>query len=130
MAARRPVGVTILGVLALFAAAIALMHTLQMLHLWPIFLGPVAFFTFDLLGAVCWGALTVIYLWLMRMLWHVDRQAWLFLVILAGLNLALAFLSILGASSWQAMMPAIVVNGLILLYCLLPGTKEAFGMPS
>jgi hypothetical protein len=130
MAAQRPVGVTILAVLALLAAGVALMHTLQMLHLWPIFLGPVAFFTFDLFGALCWGALTAIYIWLLMMLWNVKPQAWLYLILVAGLNLFLAFLSILGASSFQAMLPAILINGLILVYCLLPGTKQAFGVPT
>ena len=130
MGARRPVGVTILAVLALVAAGVALMHTLQMLHLWPIFLGPVAFFTFDLLGALCWGVLTAIYIWVLVMLWNVQPQAWLFVLVVAGINLALAFLSILGASSFQAMLPAILINGLILVYCLLPGTKQAFGVPS
>jgi len=27
------------------------------------------------------------------------------------------------------MAPEIVISGLILIYCLLPGTKEAFGIP-
>ena len=52
----------------------------------------------------------------------------MYLVILAGLNLILAFVSILGASSWLAMLPAILVNGAVLLYCLLPGTKASFGI--
>lgn len=130
MGTRRPVGVTILAVLALVAAGVALMHTLQMLHLWPIFLGPVTFFTFDLLGALCWGVLTAIYIWVLVMLWNVQPQAWLFVLVVAGINLLLAFLSILGASSFQAMLPAILINGLILVYCLLPGTKQAFGVPS
>jgi hypothetical protein len=57
----------------------------------------------------------------------VDAQAWLFLVALASLNLILDVISIIGASSWQAMLPSIVVAGVVLIYCLLPGTKEAFG---
>ena len=45
----------------------------------------------------------------------------------ARLYMPLSFVSILGASSWQALVPAIILNGIILIYCLLPGTKAAFG---
>jgi hypothetical protein len=127
MEKRRPFGVTLLAILAAVGAIVAIIHTLQMLHLWPIWIGPMRFFTFDLLGAILWGIMALIYIWLVRMLWNVDPQAWLFLVVLSVLNLILAFVSILGASSWQALAPTIILNGIILIYCLLPGTKAAFG---
>ena len=124
---KRPFGVTLLTVLAGIAALLAVIHTLQMLHLLPHFLGPVTFWSFDLLGALMWGLLAAIYIWLVKMLWNIDPQGWLFMVILSTLNLILAFVSLLGQSSWQALAPAILVNGVILIYCLLPGTKAAFG---
>ena len=57
MEKKRPFGVTLLAILAAVAAIVAIIHTLQMLHLWPIWVGPVRFFTFDLLGAILWGIL-------------------------------------------------------------------------
>ncbi len=131
MSKSRPFGVTILAILAGIAAFIAIIHTLQMLHLFPINrpLGVFSFFTFDLLGALLWGFMAAIYIWLVRILWNLDPQGWLFLVIISILNLILAFVSVLGRSSFQAMLPAIRINGVILIYCLLPGTKEAFGQP-
>jgi hypothetical protein len=131
MSKSRPFGVTILAILAGIAAFIAIIHTLQMLHLFPISgpLGVFSFFTFDLLGALLWGLMAAIYIWLVRMLWNLDPQGWLFLVIIAIFNLILALVSILGNSSFQAMLPSILINGVILIYCLLPGTKEAFGQP-
>ena len=129
MTKSRPIGVTILAILAALGAIMAIIHTLQMLHLLPVFFGPVRFFTFDLLGAILWGMLAAIYIWLVRGLWNVEPQAWLFLVILSILNLALALVSIIGNSSLTAMAPAVLVNGLILIYCILPGTKNAFGAP-
>jgi hypothetical protein len=131
MSKSRPFGVTILAILAGIAAFFAVLHTLQMLHLFPISgpLGVFSFFTFDLLGALLWGLMAAIYIWLVRMLWNLDPQGWLFLVIIAIFNLILALVSILGRSSFQAMLPSILVNGVILIYCLLPGTKEAFGQP-
>jgi hypothetical protein len=131
MSKSRPFGVTILAILAGIAAFFAVIHTLQMLHLFPISgpLGTFRFFTFDLLGALLWGLMAAIYIWLVRMLWNLDPQGWLFLVIIAIFNLILALVSILGRSSFQAMLPSILINGIILIYCLLPGTKEAFGQP-
>jgi hypothetical protein len=131
MSKSRPFGVTILAILAGIAAFFAIIHTLQMLHLFPISgpLGVFSFFTFDLLGALLWGLMAAIYIWLVRMLWNLDPQGWLFLVIIAIFNLILALVSILGRSSFQAMLPSILINGVILIYCLLPGTKEAFGQP-
>jgi hypothetical protein len=126
-------GVTILGVLALLAAVAALIHTLQMLHLWPIsFTRPISgetfrFFTVDLLGALLWAMMLLIYLWLFRMLWAVDPQAWLFLVVVSIFNLVLVALTILGGTAWQDMSWALVMNAILLIYCLLPGTKKAFG---
>ena len=70
----RPIGVTILAILAGIAALVAIYHTLQLLGLLPIS-GPFGifnFFTFNLLGALVWGILALIYLWVVRMLWHVD----------------------------------------------------------
>jgi hypothetical protein len=97
------------------------------LHLWPISMGTVKFFTFDIFGAILWGVMFLIWLWVVRGLWNLDPSAWLFVVVLSSLNLILDVLSMLGGSSWEAMMPSLVVNGLVLIYGLLPGTKAAFG---
>lgn len=129
MARERPLGITILAILALLGAAGALIVTLQMLHLFPVFVGELHFWTFDFWGAVLWGILFIIYLWVFSMLWNVNPQGWLFMVFISGLNLILAFLYILGGSTWDAMATSIIINGLILIYCLLPSTKRAFEIP-
>jgi len=123
----RPFGVTLLAILASLAAVIGIIHTLQYLHLFPFFLGPMRFFGFDLFGAILWGITALVYLWVARKLWNVEPEGWLFLVIISIFNLILAGFSILGASTFEAMLPALIVNGLILIYTLLPGTKSAFG---
>jgi len=130
MSKSRPIGVTILAILAILAAILAIIRTLQMLHLWPIWLGPVRFFTFDLLGAILWGILALIWIWVVRGLWNLDPQVWLFVVVLAVLNLILAFIDIIGRSSFQAELPTLVLNAVILIYCLTPGVKQAFGQPA
>ena len=128
MAKKRPFGVTLLAHLAGAATIVALVHTLQMLHLLPISgpFGQAHFFTFDLLGALLWGVMGLVYLWVFRMLWNLDPQGWMFVVVIAVFNLILAFLSLIGASTWQSMLPALLVNGLILIYGMLPGTKATF----
>ncbi len=122
----RPIGITILAVLALLAALMALLHTLQMLHILPFFLGPVRFFSFDLIGAIIWGVMTALYAWLFRMLWTVNLRGWLFVVFLAVLNLIMDAISVLGASTLGAMLPSIIVNVIVLIYAQSPGVKEAF----
>ena len=132
MTKKRPFGITLLALLVGIAAVVAVIHTLQMLHLFPISgpFGEARFFTFDLLGALLWGVMAAIYLWVFRMLWNLDPQGWLFVVVVAVLNLIIAFVSIIGQSTWQSMMPALLINGLVLLYSLLPGTKAAFDIPA
>ncbi len=51
------------------------------------------------------------------------------MVILGVLNLIFGFIAVLGGSSWEAMAPLLIVSGLVVIYCLLPGTKQAFGIP-
>lgn len=128
MTKKRPFGVTLLALLAGVAFLVALIHTLQMLHLFPISgpFGEAHFFAFDLLGALLWGVMAAVYLWVFRMLWNLDPQGWLFIVVIAVLNLILAVMSIIGLSTWQSMLPSLLVNGLILIYGMLPGTKAAF----
>jgi hypothetical protein len=129
MAKERPIGVTILAFLAILGAINALIYTLQMLHLLPTYLGPIAFYQFSLIGAFFWGLLFFIWLAVFRMLWEVHPQGWMFMVLIATFDLIYGVICVLGGSSWEAMAPIIIISGLILIYCLLPGTKQAFGVP-
>jgi hypothetical protein len=129
MAKERPIGVTILAFLAILGAINAFIYTLQMLHLLPTFLGPIAFYQFSLIGAFFWGLLFFIWLAVFRMLWEVQPQGWMFVVLIAVFDLIYGIICVLGGSSWEAMAPIIIISGLILIYCLLPGTKQAFGVP-
>jgi predicted flap endonuclease-1-like 5' DNA nuclease len=127
---RRPLGITILAVLVGLGALVAVYHTLQFLHILPFSLGPIRFFAFDLFGAFLWGVNAVILIWLVSSLWNLRLEGWLFVAVMAVLNLILAFLSVIGQSSFSAMLPAILINAIILIYCLTPNVKEAFGQVS
>ena len=127
---QRPVGVTILAILAAIAAVIAAFHALQFLGLIPFFIGgpygfPIRYVNFWY--ALMYGLLVWVYIWLFQMLWRVDREAWIFLVIITLFYLILDTLTLLGASTWADVSVSIIVNGIILIYCMLPGVREAFG---
>jgi hypothetical protein len=122
----RPFGVTILAALSALGGLIALYHTLQYLHILPFSLGQMSFYGFDFWGALLWGLSTLAYIWAMVMLWTMNPQGWFFATFLSGINLVLAVISLLGGSSLQALLPAIIINAAVLIYCLVPSTKEAF----
>ena len=123
----RPVGVTILAILAGIAAVLAAIHALQFLGIIPFFIGSVPVRTFSFWYALMWGLMVWVYVWLVQMLWRVDPQAWLFLVIVTIFELMLDFISMLGASTWQDVSVSFLINAIILIYCMLPGVKSAFG---
>jgi hypothetical protein len=127
IARHRPFGITILAILAGLAALVALWHTLQYLHILPFTLGSLQFYGFDPLGALLWAVLAAIWIWAAMRLWTVDPRGLMFAIVLSGLNLLLAVLSILGASTFEALLPAILINAIVLLYCLTPGVRRAFG---
>ncbi|HEY3149860.1 MAG TPA: hypothetical protein VGJ75_26080 [Dongiaceae bacterium] len=127
MTRHRPIGITILAILAGIATLIAALHTLQFAHILPFMFGPLVFFSFDLLGALLWALMTFIYAWVTVQLWNVNPQGWMFLVLLAVLNIVLDLISVLGQSTFQAVLPSIIINAIVLLYCLMPGVRAAFG---
>ena len=125
---KRPIGVTILAVLAALAAIWAGYRVLQFLGLFPFWLGPIPFRNFSLFAAIMWGLMVWVYAWLVKMLWEVNPQGWLFLAVISVFNLILEFITLIGGAAWQNVIVSFVINGLILIYVMLPGTKRAFGM--
>jgi hypothetical protein len=129
-ARRRPGGVTLLAILAGLAGFAGVVHALQYLHLVPVILGPLAFYGFDPLGAVLWAIAAVIWTWVAASLWYMNPQVWLFVVALSVINLLLDGLAVLGGSTFWALLPSILVNAIVLLYCLTPGVRRAFDVPA
>ena len=128
VAKHRPFGVILLAILAGVSALGALWHTLQYLGLAPVTVGRLQFYGVDLLGAVLWGLTAAVWIWAVVNLWNLNPQALLFVSLLAGWNLILAVLSLFGASDFQAVLPTILIAGVILLYALSPGVRRNFGM--
>jgi len=94
----------------------------------PFFFGPVPFRSFSLFAALMWGLMVWVYVWLVKMLWDVRPEGWMFLAVISVFNLILEFVTLVGGAVWQDVSLSFLVNGLILIYVMLPGTKKAFGM--
>ena len=124
---KRPFGVTVLAVLAGAAAFMAGVHTLQSLGILPFAIGPFEFRAFSFFNAMMWGLMVWVRVWLVQMLWKMDPGAWLFLVVIATFNLILDFTVMLGQSTWSDVNISFMINALILIYCMLPGVRNAFG---
>ena len=128
-AKERPIGVTILAILAGIAAVLAAIHALQFLGVIPFVIGPSGYkvHAFSFWYALMYALLVWVYIWLTRMLWRVEPQAWMFLVIITMFYLILDFFSLFGATAWDDVAVSVIVNAIILIYCMLPGVRSAFG---
>ncbi|HEX5414979.1 MAG TPA: hypothetical protein VFZ25_04880 [Chloroflexota bacterium] len=127
----RPFIITVLAVLASIAFIVNAFITLLYLGAIPAALfGGTGFFGAALLGAILWGALALIWAWVAIGLWTLNPSSWFFVVALTILNIIFSFLAVLGSTSFEAVLPTIIINAAILIYSLSPGVKEAFGLPS
>ncbi len=129
-AKERPVGATILAILAGIAAVLAVIHALQFLGIFPFLVGPSGYTVhyYSWWYALMYGLLVWVYIWLTRALWRVEPGAWTFLVLVTLFYLSIDLIQMIGASTWRDVSFSILFNGLILLYCMLPGVRSAFAI--
>jgi hypothetical protein len=123
---KRPFGVTVLAILAGLAAVLAGVHALQALGILPFVLGPFKVHAFSFWSFLMWALMVWIWVWVVQMLWKVEKEAWLFLAVITAFNLILDFTVMLGAGEWSDVSVSFVLNAIILLYVMLPGVKKAF----
>ena len=122
----RPIGVTILAILAGILAVINVIITLRFLGFFP-WLGPLDIRIFNLWYALLYGLLAYIWFWVAQMLWQVERQGWIFLLIITTFTLLMSFITMLTGGSWYDNNVAVLLSALILIYIMLPGVRRAFG---
>jgi len=118
--------VTVLAILAGLAAVLAGVHALQALHILPVMIGPFQVHVFSFWSFLMWALMVWVWVWLVQMLWRVDKQAWLFLAVITVFNLILDFTVMLGAGAWSDVSLSFILNAIILIYVMLPGVKRAF----
>jgi hypothetical protein len=123
---KRPFGVTVLALLAGLAAVLAGVHALQSLGIFPFMIGKFAVHAFSFWSFMMWALMVWVWVWVVQMLWNVDKQAWLFLAVITVFNLILDSMVMLGAGAWSDVSVSFLVNALILIYVMLPGVRRAF----
>ena len=126
---KRPIGVTILAIVAVILAFLNAIIMLRFLGFLP-FLGPINIRIFNLWYALLYGLLAYIWAWLAQMLLQVDSQAWMFLAVITIFNLCLDFVLLVTGGSWYDVNLSVIINALILIYIMLPGVRRVFGTES
>ena len=124
----RPFGVTVLAIMAGALGVLSALHALQAMGILPYVIGPFKVHEFTFWSFFMWALMTWVYFWLVQMLWNVQREAWLFLAVISVFNLIMDFTLMLGQGAWSDVSVHFVLNGLILIYVMLPGVKEAFNV--
>src|SRR3954468_18701089 len=124
----RSAAVIILTALAVVAGVLEVVDVLRYLGILP--MGEVLsleFYGVNWLGAILSAIVAAIWLSVARQLWNLDAQGWLFVVVIAMLNLVLLLAAVLGRTTFQAVSLSVIVNAAALILALLPSTKAAFG---
>ena len=124
---QRPFLVTILAILAGIVGVVSVIHALQGLGILPYIVGSFKVRNFDLWYALTWGLMAWIYFWLVQMIWRMEKSAWLFMAVITAFNLILDFTAMLtSGTTFSDVSVSFILNALILIYVMLPGTKRAF----
>lgn len=79
------------------------------------------------LGAIMSAIVGVIWFAVAKWLYDLNPSGWLFVVVMAILNLILLLMAVLGQTSFAAVSLAILLNVVALILAFLPGTQAAFG---
>jgi hypothetical protein len=125
----RPIGATILAVLASVALLLAIVHFLQALGIVPYFIGAVSFRDFSLWYALMWALMVWVWWWVGRAILMQDPSAWLFLLLISGFNLIFVFVTVIfSPTATTDLSVSFLLNLAIFGYTLLPSTKRTFGV--
>jgi hypothetical protein len=78
-------------------------------------------------AAIMSALVGVIYFVVAGWLYNLNPSGWLFVVVIAIINIIFLFLAILGQSTFSSVLLQLIVNAALLLLAFLPGTQAAFG---
>jgi predicted flap endonuclease-1-like 5' DNA nuclease len=129
----RTFAITLLAILAGIAGILSLLDAMRYMGWLPFKLGdtgmqfvvPQAQWFAAIMAAIV-GVIWLVVAW---WLWTLNPSGWLFVVVIAVINLIFLFLAILGKTSFSDVLLQILVNAAALILALLPSTKQAFLPP-
>ncbi len=78
------------------------------------------------LGAMLSVIVAAIWFWVAKQLYNLDPRGWLFVVVIAVINLIFLGMSLLGDNTFSDILWAGAVNVVALIIGVLPSTKAAF----
>lgn len=79
------------------------------------------------LGALLSVGLALIWFWVAKKLYDLDPRGWLFVVVIAVINLIFLVMSLFGDNTFSDILWAGVLNVAALIISNLPSTRAAFG---
>jgi hypothetical protein len=124
----RPIGVTILALLAGLVGLLELWRTAVFLGWvsWT-FVGKTVSFTEPQWGQVIWSLLlAAIWFWIAAGFWNLRAYAWSFGNFIAIFTLFFGFFAILGSSTLEAESAPMLIAVIIFFYLNYPGVRNAF----
>lgn len=125
---KRPIGVTIIAVVVALAGLLAAVVALQWLGFFPWLGDGPNVRQFNLWYALLYGLLAYIYIWVFQMLWTLNESGWIFVAVITIFDLILGLITMIGGGFVPTVVTAkFVLDALILIYIMLPGTRRAFG---
>ncbi len=124
----RPIGVTILAILAGVAGLFEIWRILVFLGITSFtFVGKEVSFNEPQWGQVIWAVLlAAIWFWVALGFWNVRAYAWSFGNFIALFTMLFGFFAILGASTLEAESGPMLVAIIIFFYLNYPGVRNAF----
>lgn len=78
-------------------------------------------------AAIMSALVGVIYFVVAWWLYNLNPSGWLFVVVIAIINLIFLFLALLGQNTFNDILIQVIVNAVLLILAFLPGTQAAFG---
>ena len=125
----RPLGVTILTVLAGISLVLAVVHFLQALGILPYFVGKGDIEGFNLWYAIVWGLLIWVWAWVVQALWTLNPQGWVVILLASGFMAIFDFMNMrVATQATTDLTLSFLTSVVIFAYAMLPSTQKAFGL--